>query len=289
MTEKKKQPANNKEKLWAEAKKRCRLNNEDIRLAKEMGLNPRSLIKNIPAKSQPWKSPVKVWIRDLYEKRQNKAARRKMCKDPVTANISNQHPQDVVDCRTNEASVFEDRDDFSDLGEIQLQDQMMRRRQEQFRIAAGYVADGLSAIEQVRKVVLFGSIAKPLQKEIPRFAGFCRRGIVISHECKDVDIAVWVTELSCLRTVQKARSQALNRLLSEKQIGVAHHQVDLFIMEPETNRYLGRLCTYSACPKGKEACGVDGCGAVKFLKQHEDFVFATTILDDPANTIFFER
>lgn len=38
----------NKSELWAEAKKKCRLNEEDIRMAKEMGLNPKSLIKNIP-------------------------------------------------------------------------------------------------------------------------------------------------------------------------------------------------------------------------------------------------
>lgn len=54
---------------WDEAKKRCRLNNEDIRKAKEMGLNPKSLIKNIPAKSQSWKAPVNIWLRDMYDER----------------------------------------------------------------------------------------------------------------------------------------------------------------------------------------------------------------------------
>ncbi len=52
---------------WAEAKKRCRLNENDIRMAKELGMTPKSLIKNIPAPSQKWKAPVKVWIRDIYE------------------------------------------------------------------------------------------------------------------------------------------------------------------------------------------------------------------------------
>lgn len=36
-----------KQELWAEAKKKCRLSEEDIRMAKEMELNPKSLIKNI--------------------------------------------------------------------------------------------------------------------------------------------------------------------------------------------------------------------------------------------------
>jgi len=66
--------------LWAECKKKCRLSMEDIELAKKLGLNPRSLIKNIPSKSQPWKAPVKDWLREIEAKRTKKAeqkARRK--------------------------------------------------------------------------------------------------------------------------------------------------------------------------------------------------------------------
>ena len=57
---------------WKEAKKLCRLNEEDIRKAKELGFSPRSLIKNIPDPKQAWKSPVKIWIQDLWEKKFNK-------------------------------------------------------------------------------------------------------------------------------------------------------------------------------------------------------------------------
>ncbi len=77
MAHNKKQPANKKDRLWIEAKRRCRLNNEDIRMAKEMGLNPRSLIKNIPSKTEQWKLPVKDWIRQMYQKRREKSARKK--------------------------------------------------------------------------------------------------------------------------------------------------------------------------------------------------------------------
>ncbi len=38
-------------------------------MAKELGLNPRSLIKNIPSPRQQWKAPVKQWIRALYEEK----------------------------------------------------------------------------------------------------------------------------------------------------------------------------------------------------------------------------
>ncbi|GLB61439.1 hypothetical protein [Cytobacillus sp. NCCP-133] len=52
--------------VWAEAKKRCRLNKADIQMAKELGMSPKSLLKNIPAPNQQWKAPVKEWVRDLY-------------------------------------------------------------------------------------------------------------------------------------------------------------------------------------------------------------------------------
>ncbi|MEZ6034970.1 MAG: hypothetical protein R3C17_17900 [Planctomycetaceae bacterium] len=54
---------------WAKAKQVCRLNMDDIRKAKELGLSPQTLIKNVPGQSQQWKKPVKVWIQELYEQR----------------------------------------------------------------------------------------------------------------------------------------------------------------------------------------------------------------------------
>ena len=62
-----------KQELWDEAKKKCHIGEEEIRMAKEMGLNPKSLIKNIPNKSEQWKAPVKDWIHDMYDKRQRKS------------------------------------------------------------------------------------------------------------------------------------------------------------------------------------------------------------------------
>lgn len=67
--------------MWAEAKKKCRLNDADIALAKRLGLNPRSLIKNIPSKSEPWKAPVKDWLHEMDEKRQKKAAQKQRRKE----------------------------------------------------------------------------------------------------------------------------------------------------------------------------------------------------------------
>jgi hypothetical protein len=58
-----------KEDQWKAAKKRCRLNDEEVRMAKELGIGPRSLIKNIPSPSKRWKLPVKEWVRNLYSKK----------------------------------------------------------------------------------------------------------------------------------------------------------------------------------------------------------------------------
>jgi hypothetical protein len=54
---------------WVKAKRLCRLSNEEVRMARELGMGPRSLIKSIPNPKQKWKDPVGVWIRSLYAKR----------------------------------------------------------------------------------------------------------------------------------------------------------------------------------------------------------------------------
>jgi hypothetical protein len=69
------------DELWAECKRKCRLNAEDIELAKKLGLNPRSLIKNVPNKSEPWKAPVKDWLREIESKRIKKAEQKQKRKN----------------------------------------------------------------------------------------------------------------------------------------------------------------------------------------------------------------
>jgi hypothetical protein len=64
------------QKLWAEAQRRYRLSDEVIRMARELGLGPRGLIKNIPSPKQQWKAPVEDWVRDIYEKSHRATSRR---------------------------------------------------------------------------------------------------------------------------------------------------------------------------------------------------------------------
>ena len=65
------------EQQWQEAKRRCRLSDEDIQLARRLGLNPRSLIKNIPSKFEPWKAPVSEWLDAKRRKKAEHKSRRK--------------------------------------------------------------------------------------------------------------------------------------------------------------------------------------------------------------------
>ena len=86
-----------REKEWAEAKRECRLNAETVRMAKELGLNPRKLIKNIPNKSQRWKAPLHVWIREMYEERMGRAARKKAGKQPSQGATPNKADRETAD------------------------------------------------------------------------------------------------------------------------------------------------------------------------------------------------
>lgn len=317
-----------REAEWAEAKRKCRLNTETLRMAKELGLNPRSLIKNIPNKAEPWKAPVHVWIREMYDKRQAKAAQKRDRKakeqkegqEELPANnviaIEMDQPNGIVPRNHHVRSVDQepipfpgnvidddlDNEQFPGLQEdswfndeppgkkdIAEEDQLMLRRRKDFRIAAGRVAEAFSRVPTVHKVMLFGSVAAPLEREVPRFREFRRAGIAIWHECRDVDLAVWVDDLSCLKRLQKARSRAMNDLLRDMDIGVAHHQVEVFIFEPGTDQYLGRLCCFGKCPKGKPECVVAGCGVTPFLQQHDDFTFRPDSLASERVEVLYDR
>ena len=156
--------------------------------------------------------------------------------------------------------------------QVEEADQLQLRRHAEFRLAADLVAAALAKLPEVTAIALFGSVARPLWREVPRFQPFRRHGVEVLHECKDVDLAVWTDRLDGLRAFARARSDALKRLLAERNIGVAHHQVELFLFEPGSNAYLGRLCGFNACPKGHRDCDTPGCGRDPFLKQMEGFV-----------------
>jgi hypothetical protein len=70
---------------------------------------------------------------------------------------------------------------------------------------------------------------------------------------------------------------------------VASHQLDIFLIEPGTDRYLGRMCQFKACPAAKVECLVPGCGAAAFLRQHQGFVLQTDALGSACAVRLFDR
>ena len=157
------------------------------------------------------------------------------------------------------------------------------RRYADFRAAANYVAEAFAQVPAVRRVALFGSVALAPRIESERR----RRGYL--HEPKDVDLAVWLDDAVNLDSVRKLSAQAVNRLWHDNAIGVAHHQIDTFLLDA-TGRYLGRLCHFSQCPKHKPECRAQGCGDTPFLRQHDGFDFDTGHSLHPARVlVLYER
>ena len=67
------------------------------------------------------------------------------------------------------------------------------------------------------------------------------------------------------------------------------HQLDIFLIEPGTDRYLGRLCSFSTCPKGKRECLVPGCGEIRFNRRFPDFTPHADLLAPAQHATFYKR
>lgn len=174
--------------------------------------------------------------------------------------------------------------------QIEAENEYLLRLQQDFRRAADVVRDTLIAFEEVEKIAVIGSVAKPLWKEIPRFSEYRRAGIELWHECKDLDLAVWISSQHRLGALRRARDTALRKgYESGTGPSVANHQVEIFLIEPGTDRYLGRLCNFNACPKDKPECAVPGCGTVPFNKRFEAFVPHADLLASAAYATLYRR
>ena len=173
--------------------------------------------------------------------------------------------------------------------DIAEEDRLMLKRQANFRCAADALTAAFASFAEVRAVTLFGSVARPLDREVPRFRPFRDFGIEIFHECKDVDLAVRIDRLDNLADLNRARGKALAALNENSGIGVAHHQADIFLFGDGWNPYLGRLCIYGQCPKGKVECLTPGCGSAAFLMQHEGFVLKPDALAENRSAPLFDR
>lgn len=59
--------------LWIEARKRHRLSDAQVQMARELGLNPKKLGRIDNHEQQSWKEPLPQYIETLYRKRFHKA------------------------------------------------------------------------------------------------------------------------------------------------------------------------------------------------------------------------
>jgi hypothetical protein len=174
--------------------------------------------------------------------------------------------------------------------QIDEQNRYLIKQQHHFRIAADFVTDAWMAFPEVSAVAVIGSVAKRLWKEIPRFAAFRRQRIEVWHECADLDLALWLDSQHRLREIRRAGDHAL-RTAYEAGAGmsVADHQVDVFLFEPISDAYLGRLCKFNQCPKGKSDCLVPGCGAIPFNKVIAEFAPRTDLLAGAQDAMLYRR
>ncbi len=166
----------------------------------------------------------------------------------------------------------------------------MLRLQREFRVAADVVTDAWTTFPEVQAVAVIGSVAKLLWKEIPRFSDFRRAGIEVWHECRDLDLALWIDSQERLGSLRRAAAQAL-RAAFERGAGtsVVSQQLDVFLIEPGSDRYLGRLCSFNACPKGKRECLVPGCGEISFNKKVAEFRPWADLLEPARYAMLYER
>ena len=173
---------------------------------------------------------------------------------------------------------------------IEEQNRDLLARQRSFRIAADVVCDAWATFAEVQAVTVVGSVAKTLWKEVPRFREFRRQGIEVWHECADLDLALWLDSQRRLGDLRRSAEKAL-RAAFEAGVGVSvvGHQLDVFLFEPESDRYLGRLCRFSACPKGKLDCLVPGCGATPFNRRSEDFTPRADLLAGAGDATLYRR
>jgi len=174
--------------------------------------------------------------------------------------------------------------------DIAEQDCLMLDRQRQFRVAADVVVDTWMAFPEVQAIALIGWVAKRLWKEVPRFRDFRRAGIEVWHECKDLDFALWVDSQDRLGELRRASVLALRRAHeSGAAMSVASHQLDVFLIEPGSDQYLGRLCGFNQCPKGKRDCLVPGCGAIRFNKRVAEFAPHSDLLAPAQSAMLYRR
>ncbi len=93
-----------------------------------------------------------------------------------------------------------------------------------------------------------------------------------------------------LGSLRRAAALALRAAFeSGADTSVVSQQLDIFLIEPGSDRYLGRLCSFNACPKEKQECLVPGCGAIAFNKRIAGFSPRADLLEPARHAMLYQR
>ena len=65
----KKRKPSQKMQIWIDARKRHRLSHAQVQMARELGINPKKLGRLDNHDQEPWKIPLRQYIKSLYLKR----------------------------------------------------------------------------------------------------------------------------------------------------------------------------------------------------------------------------
>ena len=102
---------------------------------------------------------------------------------------------------------------------IAAEERGLLERQRAFRFAADRVTAALARCREVEAIALIGSVARPLRREVPRFAPYRQLRLPIAHDCKDVDLAAWVSRVDGLDELRRARAVPATRLSPSAAMG----------------------------------------------------------------------
>ena len=173
---------------------------------------------------------------------------------------------------------------------IEEQNAFLLQRYRDFRRAADMIVDAWRQHSDVTAIALVGSVARAPWKEVPRFQPYRRKGIELWHECKDLDLAVWLDGTTDLEALRKSKNCAVSRFVDRSRGGIAGHQVDVFLLDDASGRHMGRLCEFNRCPKPrKRECLVPHCGSEPFLRRVQGFRWRSDTISADRSVRLFDR
>src|ERR1700710_1984708 len=104
---------------------------------------------------------------------------------------------------------------------VAAEERGLLERQRAFRAAADRVASAPAQCREAEAIALIGPVPAPLWREVPRFAPYKQLRLPIAHECKDVDLAVWVSRLDGLEELRRVRVRVAQDIVAENGYGPA--------------------------------------------------------------------